>query len=85
MSKLNDKRVDDLLDKLVSDYKTPEDVVGENGLLNQLTKRVLERMLDSEPTDHLGCEKNSIPGNNSGNSRNGRSKKEVLTDQGKIS
>jgi len=85
MTKLNDKQVDDLLDKLISDYKSPEDVVGENGLLNQLTKRVLERVLDSELTDHLGYQKNSILGNNSGNSRNGRSKKEVLTDQGKIS
>ena len=77
MTKLNDKQVDDLLDKLISDYKSPEDVVGENGLLNQLTKRVLERVLDSELTDHLGYQKNSILGNNSGNSCNGRSKKEV--------
>ena len=85
MTKLKDKEVDDLLDHLISDYKSPEEVVGENGLLNQLTKRVLERMLNSELTEHLGYTKNSILGNNSGNSRNGRSKKEILTDQGKIS
>ncbi len=85
MTKLKEKEVDDLLDHLISDYKTPEEVVGENGLLNHLTKRVLERMLNSELTEHLGYAKNCIQGNNSGNSRNGRSKKEVLTDHGKIS
>ena len=84
MTKLKDKRVEDLLDNLISDYKSPEDVIGENGLLKQLTKRVLERMLDSELTEHLGYEKHSIGGSNSGNSRNGRSKKGIFTDQGKV-
>lgn len=84
MTKLKDKRVEALLDNLISDYKSPEDVIGENGLLKQLTKRVLERMLESELAEHLGYEKHSIGGNNSGNSRNGRSKKGILTDQGKI-
>ena len=75
MTKLKDKRVEDLLDSLLSDYKSPEDVVGVDGLLKKLTKRVLERVLDSELTEHLGYEKHSIGGSNSGNSRNGRSRK----------
>ena len=85
MTKLQDKRIEELLDNVISDYKNVEDVVGENGLLKQLTKRVLERMLDSELTEHLGYAKHSLVGKNSGNSRNGRSKKGVLTDHGKIS
>jgi putative transposase len=84
MTKLKDKRVENLLDSLISDYKSPEDVIGENGLLKRLTKRVLERLLESELTEHLGYEKHSIGGTNSGNSRNGRSQKGLLTDQGKI-
>ncbi|WP_371873118.1 transposase, partial [Geomonas silvestris] len=51
--------VDELLDALIKDCKKPEDIVGENGLLKQLTKRVLERAMQVEMTDHLGYEKHS--------------------------
>jgi hypothetical protein len=44
----------DLIDQLLADYKSPEDVLGENGLLKQLTKAVLERALKTELTHHLG-------------------------------
>ena len=43
-----------LIDKLLLDYKKPEDIIGENGLLKQLTKAVLERAMQVEMTDHLG-------------------------------
>jgi len=46
-----------LIDKLLLDYKKPEDIIGENGLLKQLTKAVLERAMQVEMTDHLGYEK----------------------------
>jgi putative transposase len=49
-----DKR---LIDQLLADYKKPEDIIGENGLLKQLTKAILERALQAELTDHLGYEK----------------------------
>jgi transposase-like protein len=48
---------DELLDKLMKDYKKPEDLIGENGLLKQLTKRLLERAMQAELTEHLGYEK----------------------------
>ena len=63
-----------LIDKLLLDYKKPEDIIGENGLLKQLTKAVLERAMQVEMTDHLGYEKHDPAGNNSGNSRNGASR-----------
>ena len=38
----------DLIDSLLADYKKPEDLIGENGLLKQLTKLLVERALDAE-------------------------------------
>ena len=47
------------------------ELVGPNGLLNQLTKSVLETALDAEMTEHLGYDKHDAAGRGSGNSRNG--------------
>ena len=65
----------ELIDKLLVDYKRPEQITGENGLLKELTKAVLERALKAELTDHLGYEKHDPVGQGSGNSRNGKSRK----------
>ena len=44
----------ELLDSLLADYRKPEDLIGENGLLKQLTKLlVAEKALDAELTGHL--------------------------------
>ena len=64
-----------LVDKLLADYKKPEDLIGENGLLKQLTKAVLERAMQAELTEHLGYVKHDPAGYQSGNSRNGVTKK----------
>ena len=42
------------IDKLLADYQSPEDVIGENGLLKHLTKALLERAMQAELTEHLG-------------------------------
>jgi len=73
-----------LVDKLLAGYKKPEDIIGENGLLKQLTKAVLERALSAEMTEHLGYEPHAAAGRNSGNSRNGASKKTLKGDFGEI-
>jgi putative transposase len=65
----------ELIDNLLKDYKKPEDIIGENGLLKQLTKQLLERVMAAELGDHVGYEKHDPGGNNSGNSRNGKSAK----------
>ena len=74
----------DLIDRLLADYKSPEDVLGENGLLKHLTKAVLERALKAELTHHLGYEKHSPEGKIPGNARNGKSKKTLKGDFGTL-
>jgi putative transposase len=75
-----DKRdeADKLIDELIAG-KTPEEIVGEGGLLQALTKRVYERALEGEMTHHLGYPPKAPEGKNSGNSRNGKTSKRVKT------
>lgn len=73
-----------LIDNLLKDYKTPEEILGDNGLLKQLTKAVLERAMQAELTAHLGYERHEASGDNSGNSRNGKSHKTLKGDFGKL-
>lgn len=74
----------DLIDQLLENYRRPEDVLGEDGLLKQLTKAVVERALAAEMSAHLGYEKYAQAGKNSGNSRNGSSDKKLVTNQGTL-
>src|SRR5205085_9646106 len=67
----------EIIDNLLKDYKNPEDLMGENGLLKQLTKQLLERAMAAELTEHVGYEKHEAAGQNSGNSRNGTSEKTI--------
>lgn len=73
-----------LIDKLLGDYKKPEDIIGENGLLKQLTKALLERAMQAEMSEHLGYSKHDPVGNNSGNSRNGKTTKTLKGDFGEM-
>ena len=72
----------ELIDKLLADYKGPEDLIGEQGLLKELTKALLERAMQAELTHHLGYEKHHPAGRGSGNSRNGTSSKTLKGDFG---
>lgn len=73
-----------LLDEVLANYQKPEDIVGENGLLKQFTKAVLERVLQGELTEHLGYDKHDPAGNNSGNSRNGVTTKTLKGEFGEM-
>jgi Transposase, Mutator family len=73
-----------LIDQLLSDYKRPEDIIGENGLLKELTKAILERALAAEMSEHLGYEKHDPAGHRRGNTRNGNSKKTLKGDFGEL-
>jgi putative transposase len=80
-----DKSIDnELIDSLLKNYKKPEDLIGENGLLKQLTKQLLERAMAAELTEHVGYEKHDASGNNSGNSRNGKSAKTLTGTFGEL-
>ena len=74
----------DLVDQLLKDYKSPEDILGENGILKQFTKALLERAMAVEMSEHLGYEKHDAAGDNSGNSRNGSSAKTMKGDFGEL-
>ena len=56
----------ELIDALLANYKKPEDLIGQNGLLKQLTKAVLERALQAEMTEHLGHDKNQLVASQTG-------------------
>jgi putative transposase len=80
-----DKSIDnELIDNLLKNYKKPEDLIGENGLLKQLTKQLLERAMAAEMTEHVGYEKHDPGGHNSGNSRNGKSAKTIKGTFGEL-
>ena len=74
----------ELIDSLLADYKKPEDLIGENGLLKQLTKRLVERALQAEMAQHLGHAKNSTVANTAGNTRNGKSLKTLKGEFGEL-
>lgn len=74
----------ELLDELLKDYQKPEDVIGENGILKQLTKAIIERALGAELTAHLGYPPHAAEGKNTGNSRNGTSRKTLKSDLGDL-
>jgi len=77
-------RKEELLEELLKEYKNPEDLLGENGLLKELTKGLIERAMQQELTHHLGYEKNSRHTGESENSRNGTSRKTLKGDIGKL-
>ena len=75
---------DEVLKELLAGYKKPEDLLGSEGLLKQLTAALVSKALSAEMTEHLGYEKNEVAGRGSGNSRNGTSEKTLKTDSGEM-
>jgi putative transposase len=84
MSKPQSSIPDELIDQLLADYKTPEDLTGKDGILKQLTARLVERALQAEMSDHLGYEKHEPKGRGTGNSRNGVTSKTLKTELGLV-
>lgn len=76
-------RIDALLDELLKN-ENPKELFNKNGLIEDLTKRLVERALEGEMTDHLGYQKNERRKKNAGNARNGKTKKSVVTNHGSI-
>src|SRR3974377_439562 len=76
-----------IIDELMKGYQRPEDMTGPGGILEQLTKRVYERILGAEMTHYLGYEKGQAPQREEDkkqkNHRNGTSKKTLLSEDGK--
>ncbi len=77
-------KTDELLDELLEGCNSPEDIFGKHGLVKQLTKRLVERALRAELTEHLGYAPHAAAGRGSGNTRNGHSTKTVQTANGDL-
>jgi putative transposase len=81
---LRGKLPDELVDELLAGAKTEEEIVGPGGLLAQLTKRLVERAMEVELTDHLGYEPHREPPGGAGNTRNGSTPKMLVTEHGPV-
>jgi putative transposase len=73
-----------VIDQLLAGASTEEEIAGPGGLLAQLTKRLVERAMEVELTDHLGYEPHAEPPGGTGNTRNGTSPKTLVTEHGKV-
>jgi putative transposase len=78
------KLPDDLVDELLAGADSEEEIVGPGGLLSQLTKRLVERAMEVEMTDHLGYEPHREPPGGAGNTRNGSTRKTLSTEHGPV-
>lgn len=84
VGEMDQKKQDALLDELLKGCSEPKEILGKHGLLDKLTKRLVERALSAEMTEHLGYEPHASGGRGSGNSRNGRGKKRVQSPSGEF-
>ncbi len=78
---IDERLVEQLMDRVDADGL---ELLGPEGILTELTSKILERALDVELTEHLGYERGETSGWGSGNHRNGRTPKKVLTDAGAV-
>jgi putative transposase len=81
---MREKLPDELVDELLAGARTEEEIVGPGGLLAQLTKRLVERAMEVELTDHLGYEPHQEPPGGAGNARNGGTPKTLVTEHGPV-
>lgn len=75
---------DEMLDGLIGSASTQDDLFGSGGILKELSKRLMVRMLEAEMTHQLGYKKYAQEGDNTGNSRNGKTRKTVKIGAGDI-
>jgi transposase-like protein len=80
----NEEIIKELLKDVDFKKLTPEQITGQNGLIQQLTKRIVETAMNAEMTDHLGYEKHEKSIDPNGNSRNGKTSKKVITNNGAV-
>jgi putative transposase len=74
----------ELVEELMKCIRSPEDMFGPQGLFQRLKGALMEKLLETEMSEHLGFEKNVPEGKKSGNSRNGYSQKTVQTETGPV-
>jgi len=81
----SDRRIsNEVIDELLAGASTEEEIAGPGGLLAELTKRLVERAMEVEITDHVGYEPHQEPPGGAGNTRNGSTPKTLITEHGKV-
>ena len=81
----SDKRIsNEVIDELLAGASTEEEIAGPGGLLAELTRRLVERAMEVELTDHVGYEPHQEPPGGAGNTRNGTTPKTLITEHGKV-
>jgi putative transposase len=83
-SGLREQLPDELIDELLAGAQTETEIAGPGGLLAALTKRLVERAMEVELTDHLGYEHGESPPDGTGNTRNGSTPKTLTTEHGPV-
>jgi putative transposase len=81
---VRDRLSDELIDELLAGARTEDEVVGPGGLLADLTRRLVERAMSAELTEHLGYERHQEPPGGAGNTRNGSTPKTLVTEHGPV-
>src|SRR5438876_7912311 len=81
---VRDRLADEVIDELLAGARTEEEIVGPGGVLAQLTKRLVERAMSAELTEHLGYEPHQEPPGGIGNTRNGSTAKTLATEHGPV-
>ncbi|MHB8696210.1 MAG: IS256 family transposase [Solirubrobacteraceae bacterium] len=74
----------EMIDELLAGASTEDEIAGPGGLLAELTKRLVERAMEVELTDHVGYEPHQEPPGGAGNTRNGSTSKTLITEHGKV-
>jgi putative transposase len=75
---------DEVIDQLLAGASSEQEIAGPGGLLAQLTRRLVQRAMEVELTEHLGYEPHQEPPGGAGNTRNGTSPKRLVTEHGQV-
>ena len=80
---LRERLLDGMIDELIAGKRGEREILGQDGVLGEITRRMVQRALEEELTEHLGYPAGQAPPGGVGNSRNGGTPKTLLTDQGR--
>ena len=81
---LRERLLDGMIDELIAGKRGEREILGQGGVLGEITRRMVQRALEEELTEHLGYPAGQAPPGGAGNSRNGGTSKTLLTDQGPV-
>src|SRR5512144_2751065 len=81
---VRDRLSDELIDELLAGARTEQEIAGPGGLLADLTRRLVERALSAELTEHLGYQPHQEPPGGTDNARNGTTPKTLVTEHGRV-